>query len=103
MINEQILREGGLKHYPFFDTIAAIPAVKAIYLYGSRAKGDFDDWSDIDLLIDCPDMSGWGDVREVAATTTLLVDIECTRLQDVKDEVFKAQLEKYRKPLYAKH
>lgn len=50
-INEEILTKGGLPHYKFFDNIAELPYVEAIYLFGSRARGDFWQHSDIDLAI----------------------------------------------------
>ena len=39
-------------------TIAARFSIKRIYLFGSRARGDYDDQSDYDFIILCPDDMG---------------------------------------------
>lgn len=54
-INEDVLKKGGLKHFNFFDALAELPYVKAIYLFGSRARGDYWENSDIDLAIEYSD------------------------------------------------
>ncbi len=54
-INEQTLEKGGLQHFRFFDAIAELPYVSAIYLFGSRARGDHWKNSDIDLAISYSD------------------------------------------------
>lgn len=50
-INENILQNGGLEHFRFFDNLAELPYIKAIYLFGSRATGKYMKNSDIDLAI----------------------------------------------------
>lgn len=50
-INEEVLKKGGLPHLKFFNNIAELPYVEAIYLFGSRARGDHWEKSDIDLAI----------------------------------------------------
>ncbi len=50
-INEEALYKAGLKHFRFLDAIAELPFIEAIYLFGSRARGDFLEKSDIDLAI----------------------------------------------------
>jgi uncharacterized protein len=39
------------------DIFAAQPKVHRALIYGSRAKGNFREGSDIDLVLDCPDLS----------------------------------------------
>ncbi|HEV2916259.1 MAG TPA: nucleotidyltransferase domain-containing protein [Candidatus Babeliales bacterium] len=40
--------------YQFFKKLIALPYIEKIILYGSRARGDTRDRSDIDLAIECP-------------------------------------------------
>ena len=44
----------GLACYDFVSQLAALPFVEAIWLFGSRARGDHRERSDIDLAIECP-------------------------------------------------
>lgn len=37
--------------------VRRFPEVRAAYLYGSRARGDYSPQSDIDIAIDAPDMT----------------------------------------------
>ncbi len=48
-MNEDILEE--LKKYEFIGKIKSLPFVKELWLYGSRARGDNKDKSDIDLAV----------------------------------------------------
>lgn len=43
-----------ITQYQFFQKLCALTFVDAIYLYGSRARGDHKERSDIDLAIVCP-------------------------------------------------
>lgn len=40
-----------LQQYAFFEVLTALPFVKTIYLYGSRARRDHNSRSDIDLAV----------------------------------------------------
>lgn len=88
--------------YDFVAKLKALPFVEAIYLYGSRARGDHDDWSDIDLAIVCPSAtpSQWGEVTGVVETEELLVPITVARYDSITDLGFKAQIDKDKKELY---
>lgn len=88
--------------YGFFVKLRALPFVEAIYLYGSRARGDHDDWSDIDLAVSCPNATReqWDEVRDAVATEELLVPITVTRYDAVTDTGFKAQIDRDKKELY---
>lgn len=52
-----VLEQSGLAEYKFWDALTSLPHVQVIYLYGSRARGDWHERSDIDLAIkyDDPD------------------------------------------------
>ena len=41
----------------FSQVFSRYPAIRGVFLYGSRAKGRFRDNSDIDLAVDAPAMS----------------------------------------------
>ena len=88
--------------YGFFVKLRALPFVEAIYLYGSRARGDHDDWSDIDLAVLCPKATReqWDEVRDAVATEELLVPITVTRYDAITDTGFKAQIDRDKKELY---
>lgn len=58
-LNEEVLKKAGLPHFHFLDAIAELPYVEAIYLFGSRARGDFWENSDIDMAIKYCDDDKW--------------------------------------------
>jgi uncharacterized protein len=70
-----------------------LPAVKKIVLFGSRARGDHDDRSDIDLAVVCPGASPdeWARIWDVVDEAPTLLRIDLLRLeqagQDLKHEV----------------
>lgn len=43
-----------IQEYKFFHELCSFPFVERIILYGSRARGDHQERSDIDLAFDCP-------------------------------------------------
>jgi len=66
--------------YRFVAWLAAMPWIDRIVLYGSRARGDHHDRSDIDLAIDCPRASPgeWLDILDLVeerADTLLPMDV----------------------------
>lgn len=68
-----------VKDYKFFQKLEALPFVEKIWLYGSRARNDARDRSDIDLAIECPHATFWDwqkalDIIEDADT---LLKIDC--------------------------
>ncbi len=88
--------------YQFFQRLKALPFVEAIYLYGSRARGEADEWSDIDLAIATPsaDASHWAQVLDIVESPDILVPVQCIRLEDVKNGVFRDEIERDKKLLY---
>lgn len=62
--------------------IAKITTVDAIYLFGSRARGDNDSRSDIDLAINCPkaDNKQWSEILDLIETAPSLLYINAVRL-----------------------
>lgn len=71
-----------LPHYDFIERIAALPFVNAIVLYGSRARGDARERSDIDLAVAAPraNDNDWQRVIDIIDDADTLLGIDCLRL-----------------------
>lgn len=78
-LNSAVLKKAQLHHYPFFEQLADLDFVDAIYLYGSRARGDFQVRSDIDLAIASSQLlpHQWQHILDIIdeAPTLLNIDI----------------------------
>lgn len=86
--------------------LRAIPAVEAVYLYGSRARGDAASRSDIDLAIRCPyaDARQWSEaLRCLEEPPITLLSVTAVRLDrlDSKGEFYR-NIEEDRVVLYEK-
>jgi predicted nucleotidyltransferase len=91
--------------YRFIDRLKGLPFVEAIYLYGSRARGDHSPRSDIDLAIFCPSASqkDWLKVLEIIEVSDTLLQIDCVRLDELKDgDHLKEKILRQGKSLYQK-
>lgn len=70
--------------------VAQRPEVRRVILYGSRARGDANDRSDIDLAIEAPEATGgqYADLalflRDESAT---LLDVDVVRLENAPPEL----------------
>lgn len=73
--------------YEFLDRLKALPFVDALYLYGSRARGDNAQRSDIDLAVACPSATDedWLQVLDIIGDADTLLRIDCVRLDTLKD------------------
>ena len=72
--------------YAFFRHIASLPFVDKVVLFGSRARGDHHDRSDIDLAVFCAG-AGADDWREVKnclreGRIDTLLNVDCVRFDD---------------------
>ena len=103
-LNEEVLAKAGLKHFRFLDAISELPFVEVIYLFGSRARGDAHEKSDIDLAIVCPsaDIKDWLTVQEMLENAPVLNQIDVVRYDTLKDGLFKRKIDEDKKVLYAK-
>lgn len=88
--------------YRFLEQIKKLPYVEAIYLFGSRARGDADDKSDIDLAIVCPsaDDRDWLKLVDAVENADTLLKIDCVRLDKLEDERLKREIERDKVVLY---
>lgn len=69
-------------HYKFIDKLKKLSFVKEIWLFGSRARGDCQERSDIDIAIVCPNAtdSDWLEVNHIIENADTLLKIDCIRL-----------------------
>ncbi len=67
------------------DLIKAVPAVRSIVVFGSRAVGDEEERSDIDLAISAPDLdrAAVAVLRDAVASSRTLFRISLTRIEDM--------------------
>jgi uncharacterized protein len=63
----------------FYTQLLALPFVNKIILYGSRARGDFQPRSDIDLAVLCPDagVQDWQKILNIIDEADTLLAIDC--------------------------
>ncbi|CAL7961936.1 conserved hypothetical protein [Alphaproteobacteria bacterium] len=73
--------------YQFIKNIAKLPFVKSIILFGSRARGDNEERSDIDLAVDCYGCShkDWLKVLDLVEKADTLLNIDCVRFDTLQD------------------
>ena len=90
--------------YHFIQQLQALPCVHTIYLFGSRARGDNNPRSDIDLAIDCPQATEaqWQEILDLIADADTLLKIDCIRLDKLYDESLLAEIKQHNKILYHK-
>ena len=78
--------------------------IDAIWLYGSRSRGDNQERSDIDLIIVCPRASEveWLEILKIVDEKDTLLQVDVIRFEDVNDLQFKKRIEKEKIILYKK-
>ena len=92
-----------LTDYLFLQKIAALPFVEAIYLFGSRARGDHRERSDIDIAILSPNAneSDWWSMLELIDEADTLLSIDCIRLdKESQNSALRLQIEQDKKLIY---
>ncbi len=92
-----------IQQYQFFKKLTHLSYVDAIYLYGSRARGDHGDRSDIDLAIFCPKASDdqWNLIIEIIELADTLLKIDCIRLDQLSSkEALYQEIQKDKKNLF---
>lgn len=95
-------KEKPIEEYGFFQSIIAIPAVEAVYLYGSRARGDHDARSDLDLAVYCPGIADaqWKEIERAAEEADTLLQVEVTRLDGLPPGTFRQEIERCKQLLW---
>ncbi len=71
------------KHYQFIEAIKAMPPVKAVYLFGSRARDNASVRADIDIAVQCAPTTTaqqWQQVLDAVEDADTLLEIDCVRL-----------------------
>lgn len=65
-------------------TVSAMPEVHRVILFGSRARGDADEYSDIDLAIEAPQATQkqWLQLLLLLDDLDTLLSIDVIRLED---------------------
>ena len=65
----------------FYTQLTALPFVEKLILYGSRARGDFQPRSDIDLAIYCPhaNIHDWQKILNIIDEADTLLAIDCVQ------------------------
>ena len=91
-------------NYKFLEQIKNLSFVEAVYLFGSRARGDATDKSDIDLAIVCPsaDISQWLDIKEILDNAACLNHIDAVRYDTLQAGLFKRKIDEDKQVLYVK-
>jgi predicted nucleotidyltransferase len=74
--------------YKFLKDLQSLSFVETLYLYGSRARGEHAERSDIDLAVLCPGASeeGWDKVLQIIENADTLLKIDCVRLDTLKED-----------------
>jgi len=77
-----------LGNYKFIEVIKNLSFVKNLYVYGSRARGDNAERSDIDLAVNCPKATDreWAKVLDAVENADTLLEIDCVRFDKLKDD-----------------
>ena len=92
-MKENILEE--LKKYEFIGKIKSLPFVKELWLYGSRARGDNKDKSDIDLAVifnkDILDTE-WYEILDIVDNRDTLLGVDCVRFDKISNDDFRKNI-----------
>ncbi|BBJ30977.1 hypothetical protein RAS_00860 [Rickettsia asiatica] len=95
-----------IQSYIFIKKLKSLSFVKAIWLFGSRARGDNDERSDIDIAIICPNITDqeWLEVMDIIENADTLLKIDCVRFESTKisSELYENIL-KEKKIIYVKN
>lgn len=70
-------------NYQFLNKLKILPFVEEIWLFGSRARGDNRERSDIDLAIICPEAtdSDWSRIGDIIEDADTLLKVDYIRFE----------------------
>lgn len=95
--------EKQIQNYHFFQELCKLPFIEEIWLFGSRARGDALDRSDIDLAIVCPDATqdDWYKVLEISEDADTLLKIDLVRFDQLaNDDPLRDNILRFKQVLY---
>jgi predicted nucleotidyltransferase len=94
-----------LLNYQFIEKLQNLPFIDEIWLFGSRARGDNRERSDIDLAIACPHATDkdWISVMDIIENSDTLLKIDCIHFNKNKiSEDLYNNILKDKKAIYVK-
>lgn len=80
-----------MKQYKFLSALQSLEFIEEVWLFCSRARGDNDDRSDIDLAILCKDASekNWLQVMNIINNADTLLKIDCIKFdKNIENELY---------------
>ena len=79
------------------------PGVEAVWLFGSRAAGTHRTQSDVDIAVEAPDMTPAQEAAMLQQIDELglLYGIDLVRMEHIKSDAFKQQIELHRRMLWS--
>ncbi len=88
--------------YHFIHELTQLPYIDAIYVFGSRARGDFRQDSDIDLCLVCPRITPrqWNHVEDIIEKADTLYRIDCVRYDTIHDSKFLENIDREKQLIY---
>jgi uncharacterized protein len=92
--------------YKFIERLKSLSFIDEIWLFGSRARGDNTERSDIDLAIVCGKQPNfdWQKVIDIIDDADTLLKIDCVKFEEgrISDEL-KTSILKDKKVIYVKN
>jgi nucleotidyltransferase substrate binding protein (TIGR01987 family) len=99
------MKKDPIIQYQFIKYLRALPFIDEIWLFGSRARGDHHDRSDIDLAIVCPTAteSDWLEVMRIVDQADTLLKVDCIRFDPkLLSDAFRNNIERDKRVVYMK-
>lgn len=83
------------------ETLSAFPSIEQVILFGSRARDDYQERSDIDIAINCPSATeqDWITMWDTINQLDTLLQIDLVRFDSASDEL-RAKIIKQGKVLF---
>lgn len=94
-----------ISRYQFIQKLMKLSFVDEIWLFGSRARGDNAERSDIDIAIICPGATNanWHQILQIIDDADTLLKIDCVRFDQLSDDdLLKKNIIKFKKIIYIK-
>lgn len=95
-----------ISEYRFLGQISKLPFVDAIWLYGSRARGDYHERSDIDIAVVCPRATAadWSQIMEIVEHADTLLHVDCMRFDGLPENSgLRANILKQKQVFFERH